>query len=69
MKQYFGDEKGKSAPKGNKGASVQTGLSEQMKFDADNVRSAGPDANMEQARCARKTEKIAGFTFDGNSGS
>lgn len=67
---YFGDEKGKSQPKGSTGANVQSGLSMQSKFDADDVRSAGPEKDMEQARCARKMEKVAGgFVFDGNSGS
>ncbi len=66
---YFGDEKGKSQPKGESGASVQSGLSMQQKFDADNVRSAGPEKDMEQARCSRKMEKTNGFVFDGNSGS
>lgn len=67
---YFGDEKGKKQPKGSTGGNVQSGLSMQSKFDADDVRSAGPEANMEQARCARKIEKVGdGFAFDGNSGS
>lgn len=66
---YFGDEKGKSQPKGEAGASVQSGLSMHKKFDADMVRSAGPEANMEQARCERKMVKEGGFTFDGNSGA
>lgn len=66
----LGEGPGKKAPKGTNGASIQTGLSEHSKFDADNVRSAGPEANKEQARCATKMESAGGkFEFYGNSGS
>ncbi len=61
---YFGDEKAKAQPKGEKGASVQSGLSEHMEFTADS-RSGGSD--MEQARCSRTQMKAAGVIFDGNS--
>jgi hypothetical protein len=64
----LGEGPGKKAPKGSQGTGVQTGLSEQSKFDADNVRSAGPEANKEQARCATVMEKAGKFEFYGNSG-
>lgn len=60
-------EKGKSQPKGESGASVQSGLSSQSKFNADDVRSAGPEANKEQARCSTKMSSAGkGFEFYGN---
>ncbi len=65
---YFGDEKAKPQPKGETGASVQSGLSEHKKFDALDVRSA--DSDVEQARCTRKINKVpgeGGYMFDGNS--
>ncbi len=65
---YFGDEKAKPQPKGEKGASVQSGLSEHSEFDALDVRSAGSD--VEQARCTRKIQSVPGegnYVFDGNS--
>ncbi len=63
---YFGDEKAKPQPKGETGASVQSGLSEQMEFTADS-RSAGPD--VEQARSPRTIKPVPGmpgYVFDGN---
>ncbi len=69
MKGHLNSEKGKSQPKGESGASVASGLSMHQKFDADMVRSAGPEANMEQARCERKITSDGGFKFDGNSGA
>lgn len=65
---YFGDEKGKSAPPGTNGASVQTGMSEQSRFNGLDIRSAGP--KVEQARCTRKVIKVPGapgYYFDSNS--
>ncbi len=64
---YFGDEKAKPQPKGETGASVQSGLSEQSEFDALNVRSEGPD--VEQARSPRTIKPVPGmpgYMFDGN---
>lgn len=63
---YFGDEKAKAQPKGEKGASVQSGLSEHMEFTADS-RSAGSD--VEQARSPRTIKQVPGmgsYKFDGN---
>ena len=63
---YFGDEKAKAQPKGETGASVQSGLSEHMEFTADS-RSAGSD--VEQARSPRTIKKVPGmdgYMFDGN---
>ncbi len=64
---YFGDEKAKAQPKGETGASVQSGLSEHMEFDALTVRSVGSD--QEQARSPRTIKSIPGmdgYAFDGN---
>ena len=54
-------------PKGETGASVQSGLSEQSEFDALMVRSAGSDK--EQARSPRTIKPVPGmdgYVFDGN---
>ncbi len=64
---YFGDEKAKAQPKGETGASVQSGLSEHSEFNAMDVRSAGPD--VEQARSPRTIKGVpgmSGYVFDGN---
>ena len=62
---YFGDEKAKAQPSGEKGASVQSGLSEHMEFTADS-RSA--DSSVEQARSPRTIKSVPGYGgyFDGN---
>jgi hypothetical protein len=59
-------EKGKKAPPGTSGASVETGLSQHEMIDGMNVRTG----RQEQARCSRKTMKVPGgegYMFDGNS--
>ena len=64
---YFGDEKAKPQPKGETGASVQSGLSEQSEFDALMVRSE--DSSKEQARSPRTIKSVPGmdgYKFDGN---
>ena len=62
---YFGNEKAKAQPRGEKGASVQSGLSEHYEFDAQKVRSEGSD--VEQARSPRTIKKATdGYYFDGN---
>ncbi len=64
---YFGDEKAKPQPKGETGASVQSGLSEHSEFDALMIRSEGSDK--EQARSPRTIKSVPGmdgYMFDGN---
>ena len=66
MAKYFGNEKAKAQPKGEKGANVQSGLSEHMEFTADS-RSAG--SKQEQARSPRTVKKVPNMSeyyFDGN---
>lgn len=64
---YFGDEKGKPQPKGESGTGVNSGLSEQSKFNADQS-GRNPGNNVEQARSKSVTSSAGGgFEFMGNN--